>query len=148
MSSKSHLTFSNNIFKWPELHSNRFLWTSKTNSRAEDKFYYFSVALEYYLSIFEEHIGCTVVALASVWWVRMDATKFVDISPINIISPICFRLYRLGNGNADISSAKHFVNSKISRTLYFCPLDLNSILCFNSFNGYYLCYSSLQLFSS
>jgi hypothetical protein len=50
--SKSHLTLSNSISKWPQLHSNRFLLTSKT-----DKFYFFSQALEKSLSNFEKHIG-------------------------------------------------------------------------------------------
>ncbi len=37
--------------------------------------------------------------------------NFVDISPINIISPISFYHNRMGNGNDDISSNMPFENS-------------------------------------
>jgi hypothetical protein len=55
----------------------------------------------------------------------------VEISSINVRSPICFHLNRLGNGNDDIL---HFENSKkpgvvliyYYRTDYFCPNILNS----------------------
>jgi hypothetical protein len=50
------------------------------------------------------------------------------ISPINVVSPICFHLYRIENGNDDISSEEHFESSKISKRTYiylepliFCP---------------------------
>jgi hypothetical protein len=33
----------------------------------------------------------------------------VDIYLINVISPICFHLNRVGNGNDDISSEENFI---------------------------------------
>jgi hypothetical protein len=36
-----------------------------------------------------------------------------DISKINVISKICFHLYCMGNAIENISSEKHFENSKI-----------------------------------
>jgi hypothetical protein len=44
-----------NSYKKLQQYSNRFLWTSKTNSRDADKFYLFSVAFQF--SNFEKHIG-------------------------------------------------------------------------------------------
>jgi hypothetical protein len=43
--------------------------------------------------------------------------KLVDtgISPINIISPICFHIKCVGNSNDNISSEVHFETSKSSR---------------------------------
>jgi hypothetical protein len=38
----------------------------------------------------------------------------ISISPINVISPICFHFYNMGNGNNDISSEVHFKNFKAS----------------------------------
>jgi hypothetical protein len=35
-----------------------------------------------------------------------------DISPVIFISPICFHLNRVGNGNDDILSEEHFENTK------------------------------------
>jgi hypothetical protein len=35
---------------------------------------------------------------------------FLDITPKTVISPICFHLYRLGNGNDNISSEEHIEN--------------------------------------
>ncbi len=49
ISSKSHLGLSINIFKWPHLPFNRFLWIRKTYSRATAKSIYFSVALVFWL---------------------------------------------------------------------------------------------------
>jgi hypothetical protein len=43
----------------------------------------------------------------------------VDISPINVISPICSQRNQLGNDNDDISSKEYFENSKTSRGSYF-----------------------------
>jgi hypothetical protein len=51
------------------------------------------------------------------------ARNFVDISPINVISLICFYTFTVGNGNADISTDEHFENEKISRGSYLY-LDL------------------------
>jgi hypothetical protein len=45
---------------------------------------------------------------------RGPPRNLVDISLINVISPICLHLYRVGNGNNDISSEEHFENSKIN----------------------------------
>ncbi len=42
----------------------------------------------------------------------------VDFSPIYVISPICFNIYRVGNSNDDISSEEHFENLKNSRGSY------------------------------
>ncbi len=43
------------------------------------------------------------------------------LSPVYLISPICFHLNRVGNGNDDILSEEHFENSNTSRGSY---LDL------------------------
>jgi hypothetical protein len=43
---------------------------------------------------------------------RQEATRtaknLIDISPIYVISPVCFHLNHLGNGNDDILSEEHF----------------------------------------
>jgi len=36
------------------------------------------------------------------------AKKLVDVSPIYVISPICFHPNCVGNGNDDISPEEHF----------------------------------------
>ncbi len=43
---------------------------------------------------------------------REQQRSLVGVSPINVISPICFHLNHVGNGNDDISSEEHFENSK------------------------------------
>jgi len=45
--------------------------------------------------------------------------NLVDISPINVISLISFKLNRVVNGNCVISSEEHFENSKTSRGSHF-----------------------------
>jgi hypothetical protein len=50
---------------------------------------------------------------------RETQRNLVDVSPSNVISPICFHLNREGHGNDDISSAEHFKNSKTIRGSYF-----------------------------
>jgi hypothetical protein len=45
--------------------------------------------------------------------------NLVDISPINVISPICFHLNGMGNINDDISSQEHFENSKLVEVLIY-----------------------------
>jgi hypothetical protein len=41
------------------------------------------------------------------------------ISPINVISLICFQLSRVVNGNDGISSEEHFENCKTNRGSHF-----------------------------
>ncbi len=44
--------------------------------------------------------------------------NLVDVSRINVISPVCFHQNRMGNCNNKISSEEHFENSKIMRGSY------------------------------
>ncbi len=48
-----------------------------------------------------------------------------DVSPINDLSPICFHLNCVGNGNDDIPSDDHFENLKTNRGSY---LDLEVVI--------------------
>jgi len=43
----------------------------------------------------------------------------LDISPINVCSPICFHLNRVENGNADISVEEHLENLKPVEALIY-----------------------------
>ncbi len=57
---------------------------------------------------------------------REPQRNLVDVSPINLISSICFHLNRVGNGNDDISSDDYFDNSKTVSGSY---LDQSLVLC-------------------
>jgi hypothetical protein len=65
--------------------------------------------------------------------------NLVDVSPMNVISPICFHLNRVGNGNDDITSEEHFENSKTVRGSY---LD-KSVVIFVKIFDFYLATQSL-----
>jgi hypothetical protein len=66
--------------------------------------------------------------------------NLLDVSSIYVISPICFYLNRLGNGNNDISSEEHFKNSKTSRGY---NLDLQLYSSFVQIFEFYLVNQSL-----
>jgi hypothetical protein len=52
----------------------------------------------------------------------VEAKKKTSMGPINVSSPICFHLNRVGNGNDDISTEEHSENSKTRKdtTVIYC----------------------------
>ncbi len=43
----------------------------------------------------------------------------IDMSPVNVIPPICFQRNRMGNGNDDISSEEHLKIRKPGEVLFY-----------------------------
>ncbi len=89
-------------------------------------FYYFSAAREESFSNFENIFELEERANRNQEFSQRTNKKrrgpprnLVDISLINVISPICVPLNRVGNGIDDISSYEHLEISKINRGLYF-----------------------------
>jgi hypothetical protein len=62
----------------------------------------------------EEFSRCTNILI-----IKGPQRNFVDISPINVISPICFHLSRIGNINDNVSSQERFENSKLVEALIY-----------------------------
>ncbi len=93
ISSKSHLILFNNILKWPQLYSNRFLWTTKPYARAADKFYFFFAALEKSFAAFKNILELEERAKRNLEfskWIkrkrRGSQRNLVDVS----VSSICY----------------------------------------------------------
>ena len=106
--------------------SNRFLWRSKTLVlRPQTNLTFFpwllNSLIEIFINILDLENRTNRNQEFSQWISRKGRgpqRNLVDVSPTNVISPICFHLNRMGNGNDDISSEKHFENSKTSRGSY------------------------------
>ncbi len=127
-SSKSHLTFSNNILKWPQLNSYRFLWTANHIRGPWTNFTFSPWRLTSLLAILK-----TILELEE--WTNMNhefsqwtnskrlrtAKKFSRFLSNKCYFSHLISSNRMGNCNDDISSAEHFENSKTSRGSY---LDL------------------------
>jgi hypothetical protein len=108
------IILSKTILKWSYLH--RFLWTSKQ---------LLLFLLEWSFSNFKKYKLCTNWHQEFIYTVnqrkqRGPQRNLVDLFPIYsyVNPPICFHLNRVGNINADISSEKHFEDSKTMRGKY------------------------------
>ena len=129
MSSKSQFNTPQYYFKkWPHLHCNRFLWTNKPYSRAANKFYCSPRSSNGLLAILIKTLELEQWDNRnqefSQWTNRKQRgsqRNSVVISPINVSSPICFHLNRMGNDNDNISSEEYFENSKTIRGICVLP---------------------------
>ncbi len=111
ISLESHWTLSNNILKWTQLNSNRFLWPSKSYSRAKDKFTICSRLSDSLLAIWKTILKLEEKTNRNQEFGQQTNRKqggpprnLVVISLVNIIFSICFHLHWVGNGNDNISS--------------------------------------------
>jgi hypothetical protein len=99
------------LLKWSHLHSNtcRFLWTCKSYSNGLLAILKNTLEPEQWTNRNQEFTQWTNRKQ------RGPQRNSVVISPINVSSPICFHLNRMGNDNDNISPEEYFENSKTSR---------------------------------
>ncbi len=125
ISSKSHLILFNNILKWPQLYSNRFLWTTKPYAKAADKFYFFFAALEKSFAAFKNILELEERAKRNLEfskWIkrkrRGPQRNLVDVSLVYVIYPM-FQLNFIIRAFWKLKNQKRFLLRPI--TTYFCP---------------------------
>ncbi len=80
-----------------------------------------SCAAPYGAAVHPTELRCTLLSCAAPYWAALHPSE-LRCTPINVIPTICFHLNRVRNGNEDISSEKHFENSKTRRGSYLFTL--------------------------